>query len=85
MGSLLFLCSDDKMLILFEALDFERLDFAPTEYASPMVLISISFVELTTRRLVFLYNAVESRPFEGVDNVDNTAISISSIESNGLI
>ena len=81
MGSLPFLCSDDKMLILFEALDFERLDFAPTEYASLMVVISISFVELTTRRLVFLYTVEETRPFEGVDNVDNTAMSILCIEA----
>ena len=85
MGSLPSLCSDNKMLIFFEALDFEPLDVAATEYAFPIALISISCVELTTRRLVFLYNAVESRPFEGVDNVENTAISISSIESNGLI
>ena len=73
------------MLRVFEALDFEQLDFAPTEYASPIFVISISFVELTTRRLVFLYNVEESRPFEGVDNVDNTAISLLCIETDGLI
>ena len=81
MDLLPFLCSDDTMLILFEPLDFKRLDFAPTEYASLIVVISISFVELTTRRLVFLYNVEESRPFEGVDNVDNTAMSILCIEA----
>ena len=73
------------MLILLEPLDFKRLDFAPTEYASLIVVISISFVELTTRRLVCLYNEEESRPFEGVDNVDNTAISLLCIETDGLI
>ena len=81
MDSLPVLCSDDKMLILFEPLDFERLDFVPTEYASLIVVISISFVELTIRRLVFLYNVKESRPFEGVDNVDNTAMPILCIEA----
>ena len=81
MDSLLFLCSDDKMLILFEPLDFKPLDLAPTEYASLMVVISISFMELTTRRLVFLYNVEETRPFEGVDNVDNTAMSILCTEA----